>query len=130
MGQPKVCRRKQSSKQLTLLCALDTDGRSFVKSIPGASTTITFLTFLEEIHDLYAAKDFILIFDVASSHTCSLVHKWLRYHDVRAELSRAYCPEVVPIEMMFGVMKRNLLDMFSRSAVLNNREATKKPYRL
>jgi transposase len=108
--------RKNVSPRLSLLAAIDTDGRVFMALTTSNTTSEVICLFVSQLVELLEEENpgfrenTVLQFDGASYHRSSETRNYLANIGVKTIISGPYGYEIAPIEMFFAQLKSTNLN--------------------
>ena len=104
------------SPRLSLLAAVDTDGRVFMALTTSNTSSEVVCLFVSQLVELLEAEDpgfresTVLQFDGATYHRSAETRNYLANVGVRVVISGPYGYEIAPIEMFFAQLKATNLN--------------------
>jgi transposase len=107
---------KMLQPRLSLIAALDTDGRLYFSLTHANTDSDVMLAFMQHlIRQLYQEspdwrEGTVFLFDGARYHTSEEMREYFRKMEVRVIYSAPYSYSAAPIELVFGALKRGELN--------------------
>ena len=107
---------RQMAPRISVIAAVDTDGRAYFTLTQVNTDTDVFLLFLKRLFDKLTTEErtwkenTVVLVDGASYHQSEQVRNFIRQTKVKAVLSAPYAYDGAPIEMFFHLLKRTNLN--------------------
>lgn len=127
IGQTPIIPTTCKYKHLSVAGAICEDGSFFTKISKTSFTGSTMVEFLQELQEYIGCK-LLIVWDGAAIHRCKEVKEFLLKNNNQIHLERqpAYSPELNPIELVWGLLKKSYLSNYAAKNLTELEEKLKK----